>query len=95
MAALQDQLLQVREKLQLLLKRHGITLKEIQRLTRENEHLKNQLEIRDLQTSKLNEKVDAFNISSMSMSSEAKLDLERRINAYLKEIDKCLALLNS
>jgi predicted nuclease with TOPRIM domain len=95
MVALQDQLLHIRDKLQLLLKQHGNALKEIQRLSRENEHLKSQLQLRDLQTSKLNEKVDAFNISSMSMSNEAKLDLERRINSYLKEIDKCLALLNS
>ena len=95
MAALQDQLLQVREKLQLLLKQHSNALKEIQQLTKENQNLRNQIEVRSLQTAKLNEKVDALNISSMLMGNEAKKELEKRINGYLKEIDKCLALLNT
>ena len=95
MAALQEHLTEVRDKLQLLLKQHSNAIKEVQRLTKENAILRNQLEIRDAQASRLNEKVDAFNISSMSMSNEAKADLEKRINVYLKEIEKCLSLLNT
>ncbi len=92
---LQEQLIQVREKLQLLLKQHSMALKEIQQLTSENNRLRQQLQERNLHTSQLNEKMDAINISSMVISEESKKELEKKINNYLKEIDTCLALLKT
>lgn len=95
MAALQNQLLLVREKLQLLLKQHSNALKEVQLLAKENDSLRKQLELKTAQTLHLNQKFDAINVTSIDISAEAKKDLEKRINGYLKEIDKCLAMLNT
>ncbi len=93
--AMHEQLVRVREKLQQLLKQHHNALKEIQQLTRENQGLKKQLEEGKLQTSRLNTKVDALQISTITTSAESKKELEQRINGYLKEIDKCLNLLKT
>ena len=95
MSPLYSQLIQVREKLQLLLGRHEEAVKTIQQLTRENEKLKHQLAQSQEKTILLNEQIDALRIGSLAMDAESKKELEKRINIYLKEIDKCMALLKT
>jgi hypothetical protein len=55
------------------------------------EMLKSQTE----QANQLHQKVDALKISTNGLEEHTKKDLEKRINSYLKDIDKCLALLHS
>jgi chromosome segregation ATPase len=95
MSPLYSQLIQVHEKLQMLLGRHDDAVKKIQQLSRENEKLKQQLAQSQEKTATLGEQVDALRIGSLALDADSKKELEKRINLYLKEIDKCMALLKT
>jgi hypothetical protein len=84
----------INEKLQLLLKQH-------QRLKKENERLREELEAqkqKDLlaqQTiQELHQQIDILKLASGDMSEKDKKGFERKINQYVKEIDKCIAFLS-
>jgi len=87
----------VQERLQLLLKSHQALVRENQRLQKELEKSQQQVTSRDEHVHSLQQQVDALKLgtSAQSQSPEEKALLEKRINGYLKEIDKCLALLNT
>jgi chromosome segregation ATPase len=95
MEDMQDQIQRIENKVQQLLKEYNISQKEIHRLQKENENLATQLQTQTEQANQLHQRVDAQTFSSSNMEDKAKKDLEKRINAYLKDIDKCLALLHS
>ncbi len=85
----------VQDKLQLLLKSHQLLARENQRLQKELEKSQQQVVQRDEQILGLQQQVDALKLGTSAQSPEEKALLEKRINGYLKEIDKCLALLNT
>lgn len=85
----------VQDKLQLLLKSHQLLARENQRLQKELEKNQQQIVQRDEQILGLQQQVDALKLGTSAQSPEEKALLEKRINGYLKEIDKCLALLNT
>ncbi len=85
----------VQDKLQLLLKSHQLLARENQRLQKELEKSQQQIAQRDEQILGLQQQVDALKLGTSAQSPEEKALLEKRINGYLKEIDKCLALLNT
>jgi predicted nuclease with TOPRIM domain len=60
-------------------------------LNRSTEHVTEKSE--QLQT--LQQKVDVLKLGASGWSEQEKAELEKRIDVYLKEIDKCLALLNN
>lgn len=83
----------IQEKLQQLLKEHT-------ELQRENSHLKKELEKSSRQTLQhqqtietLKQQVEVLKISSGNWDESDKKEFEKRINHYIKEIDKCIALL--
>ena len=81
------------EKLQLLLKEHAA-------IQNENGKLKEELVAANKKTTEQQKKVDELKqqisilkVSSDNMSEADKKEFEKRINGYLKEIDKCIAML--
>ena len=92
--ALTQQIQQVSDKLQLLLKQYNEAQKEVQKLKKENASLQNQLQEKITQALKLQRSIDSLRLTSVGLNDDVKKDLEKRINVYLKEIDSCLALLN-
>lgn len=84
----------VNTKLQQLLRQYYYLQKENQRLAKENQQLKDQFEIKNRQVQQLQQKVETLKLTSISLNDDVKKDLEKRINGYLKEIDKCLELVN-
>ena len=92
--ALNEQIQSVTDKLQLLLKQYNDSQKEVQKLTKENLSIRNQLNEKTEQVSKLQQSVEALRLTSVGLNDDVKKDLEKRINVYLREIDNCLALLN-
>jgi hypothetical protein len=81
------------EKLQLLLKQHN-------RLKKENEQLKEillehkkQREISLQVIDQLEQQVSILKFAAGEMSEKDKKEFEKKINLYLKEIDKCIAFL--
>jgi chromosome segregation ATPase len=95
MEDMQDQIQRIESKVQQLLKEYNNAQKEIHRLQKENEHLSKQLQSQTEQANQLHQQVDTQTLSGSKMEDKAKKDLEKRINTYLKDIDKCLALLHS
>ncbi|MDQ6812608.1 MAG: hypothetical protein M3040_02535 [Bacteroidota bacterium] len=95
MEDMQQQIQRIEAKVQQLLKEYSNSQKEIHRLQKENEQLSMRLQVQTEQATQLHQRVDAQSFSNAGMDDKAKKDLEKRINTYLKDIDKCLALLNS
>lgn len=95
MEDMQEQIQRIENKVQQLLKEYNTAQKEIDRLQKENDHLVKQVQSRTEQANQLHQRVDAQLLSGSKMDDKAKKDLEKRITTYLKDIDKCLALLHS
>jgi len=85
----------IQEKLQQLLRNQQVLVKENQRLLKELEKSKQSLEEKEASIAMLHQQLDALKLSATAQSPEEKALFEKRINGYLKEIDKCLALLNT
>ncbi|MFI5186356.1 MAG: hypothetical protein ACHQF0_06505 [Chitinophagales bacterium] len=84
----------IQEKIQRLLRQYH-------ELQKENNHLKKEIEklskqsLQHLQTTEtLKQRVEVLKISSGSWDENDKKEFEKRINLYIKEIDKCIALLS-
>lgn len=84
----------IEEKLQALLRNHQQLQKEAQRLQKETERLNTLLNEQAERTKVLKQKADAFSITG-SAGVSSKKELEKRINTYLKDIERCLALLHT
>jgi uncharacterized protein YlxW (UPF0749 family) len=93
--AIQDSLIQLRNKLQLLLKQYSHSQKIILSLKNENVTLQAQMAKKQEEIDRLQARVAAMNMSVIGQDDESKKEMEKRINTYLKEIDKCLSLLNN
>jgi len=92
---MQDQIVRIEDKVQHLLKEYNAAQKEIQRLQKENTKLTEQLQSQTAQAKQLHQKVDSLKYTTSTLEDHSKKDLEKRINTYLKDIDKCLALLHA
>lgn len=89
-----EQLLRITQKVQALLGKYELCVKENEKLRKENEQLK---ATRDSQVSRMQEleqKVAVLKTLAGGIDDGEKKDLERRINGYLKEIDRCISLLS-
>ena len=90
-----EQIGRIEEKLTKLLLQH-------QQLLRENQKLRNEQEVQLETHKKLKAKVDELELqvgllqsTETSASKSSRAALEKKINAYVKEIDKCIAILGN
>ncbi len=95
MVDLDVQIKSIQDKLQQLLRQQALLQKENQQLKKELEkttalHAEKQVLLQNLQ-----QQSDAVKLGSGAISDAEKSALSKRIDLYLKEIDKCLALLNT
>ena len=95
MVDLAIQIKNIQEKLQQLLRQQQLLLRENQKLKKELEKATALGQEKETTAQSLQQQVDAFKLGTSSHSAEEKAALEKRIDTYLKEIDKCLALLNA
>lgn len=93
--SLSKQIELVNEKLQQLLRQYQQLQKDNQKLVKENQQLKQQYEQKNELVQQLQQKIAVVKLTSADLNEDMKKDLEKRINGYLKEIDKCLNLLNN
>lgn len=84
----------VNDKLQLLLKKHIALQKENESLRSEVISLKEKEVEYKFALHELDQKVYVLKAASGEMTSTDKKEFEKRINQYLKEIDKCIGLLS-
>ena len=85
----------IESKLQQLLKEYQYTQREVHRLQKENDQLQQLLAEKTSVANELSQKVDVLKLTASGLSDQSVKELEKRINSYLKEIDKCLALLHT
>lgn len=94
MHPLEDHIKIVNDKLTLLLKKNTSLKKENETLVAELSILKNKEEEYKTSVFSLNQKINILKIASESMAETDKLEFEKRIDLYIKEIDKCIAMLS-
>ena len=87
------QLKRINDKLQHLLKQHAIILKENNRLKEELQQVMQKTSTQQKNVDELKQQVGVLKLNAGEMSGEDKKEFEKKINVYLKEIDRCIALL--
>ena len=94
MPQIEEQLKRLQDKLQQLLQHYQLLQKENNKLKLEIQEEINQHNIKALQLEQLRQQVEILKSAKGEMHGEEKKALERRLNQYVKEIDKCITLLN-
>ncbi|HEX6915041.1 MAG TPA: hypothetical protein VF145_07355 [Chitinophagaceae bacterium] len=85
----------IQGKLQQVLKHYAAIQRENSRLKKELSAGKSEIKGQQDRLAALQQQVDIMKMGVSKWSVEEKAELEKRIDVYLKEIDKCLALLNN
>ena len=84
----------VNEKLQQLLKKHVALKKENENLKEELNSFKEKEVEYKYALHELDQKVSILKAASGQMSEVDQKEFEKRVNQYIKEIDKCIGLLS-
>jgi predicted nuclease with TOPRIM domain len=93
MSATEQQLERIQGKLQKLLKQHTAVIKENSRLKEELESAQQKILTQQKGADELKQQVSILKVSAGDMSDADKKEFEKRINGYLKEIDRCITML--
>ncbi|MDB5230545.1 MAG: hypothetical protein JWN76_1350 [Chitinophagaceae bacterium] len=95
MSTLDNQFKNLQDKLQQLLKQYQLLQKENQKLKEELQKSVETTSEHEKNIHKIKEQLDASRMKAGGVwSNEDKNAMQKRIDVYLKEIDKCLTLLN-
>ncbi|MBE2229738.1 MAG: hypothetical protein IAE96_03725 [Chitinophagaceae bacterium] len=89
----EEQLNRIQEKLQQLLKQYSYVRKENDRLKEELSETKEKLSRNEKMTEELSQQVAVLKMNAGGLAEQDKKELEKKINHYLREIDRCIALL--
>jgi len=95
MSTIEEHINSINAKLQLLLKKYAA-------LQKENLNLSNEIETLRKNEKEYLEKINSLEIqtgilkaSAGKLDDKEKHDFEKKINAYIKDLDKCMAMLNN
>lgn len=92
-----EQLTKLQQKVEKLIHLHRSLLLENQRLTTENERFEEAVRLRDREIAELGEKLKVIRLARQvgdAGTDQNTRDLKLKINEYIREIDRCLALIN-
>jgi len=87
------QLKRIQDKLQQLLKQHTALQKENALLKEKLQEAQSSLGAYQKSSDDLKQQVGILKAASGEMNDTDKKEFEKRLNAYIKEIDRCIALL--
>lgn len=79
--------------MQLLLKQHAALQKENDRLKQDLLQATEKISAQQKNTEELKQQVSVLKLNAGEMTAADKKEFEKRINTYLKEIDRCIAML--
>jgi len=91
----EQHLKRIHDKLQQLLKTHAGLQKENSKLKKELDKSNQQALLQQKNIEALKQQLEILKLSSGDMNTSDKKEFERRINSYIKEIDRCIALLSN
>jgi len=89
----EEHLKRIQDKVQQLLKQHIILQKENQSLKNELDSIKKEASQFRENSETLKQQVEILKYSNGEMGDEDKKQFEKRINSYIKEIDRCITML--
>lgn len=89
----EQHLKRIQDKLQLLLKQYVTVQKENSRLKDDLDAAQQKITAQQKNAEELKQQVSILKLSTGEMNEADKKEFEKRINAYLKEIDRCIAML--
>lgn len=90
----EQHLKRIQDKVQQLLKQHIALQKENQSLKDELDGLKKETSLFKENSETLKQQVEILKYSNGEMTEEDKRQFEKRINTYIKEIDRCITMLS-
>lgn len=93
MSTTEQHLKRIQEKLQQLLKQHAAVMKENNKLREELDSARKKIMVQQKSADELKQQVSILRVSAGEMNEQDKKEFEKRINGYLKEIDRCIAML--
>jgi len=93
MSTTEQHLKRIQEKIQQLLRKQAALMKENSKLREELETARQKIIAQQKSADELKQQVSILKVSAGEMSETDKKEFEKRINGYLKEIDRCIALL--
>lgn len=91
---IEEKIKQIHEKLLLLSKQNALMAKKNQSLKQSLAEAKSAVEKASSNAEKLQQQLDVNKYSNAQMQPEERKAFEKKINTYIKEIDKCIALLS-
>ncbi len=93
MSTAEQHIKRIQDKLQQLLKQYAAVQKENSKLKEELQAAQTKIDIQQKNAEELKQQVSILKMNAIDMNEADKKEFERRINAYVKEIDRCIALL--
>ncbi len=93
MSELELQVKRINEKLQQLLRQRDSLSKENEKLKGEIKELRSDHSSHAIRLEQLQQQVEILKVSKGEMNSIEKKVLEKRLSQYIREIDRCIALL--
>jgi chromosome segregation ATPase len=90
----EQSLQRLNDKLQQVAQRYQSLQKENQQLTREIRVLKEREEAREKKVIDLELKIAAIKTATGRLDDGEKKEIDKRLNHYIREIDRCIALLS-
>lgn len=93
MSTTEQQLKRIQEKLQQMLKQQLALQKENQRLKEELSTVNQHFSSQKAQVEELQQQISILRANAGEMNETDKKEFEKKINGFLKEIDRCIALL--
>ena len=94
MDAMQHQLKRMTDKLQQAVQRYQLLQKEHEQLNKEVQLLREKEKARQIRMDELEMKVTALQTVTGQLNDTEKKEVEKKINRYIREIDRCIALLS-
>ena len=91
---LDQQIQHIEQKLQLLLKRHTALQKEKEQLQSQLTLLQTEKQQQSQSIELLQQKVQILQAAKGEMNDEEKKAFEKRLSQYIREIDRCIAMLS-
>jgi predicted nucleic acid-binding Zn-ribbon protein len=87
-------IISISDKINKLIGRNDALNKEIDIFRKKAEHLENLVKDRNVEIENLTEQNNILKISKAVRTEEGAVDTKKRINELVREIDKCIGLLN-
>ncbi len=94
MSTTEQHLKQIQDKLQQLLKQYAAVQKENGKLKGELETVKEKTSVQQKNIDELKQQAGILKINAGEMGETDKKEFEKRITIYVKEIDRCIAMLS-